>query len=190
MARHSLFPNSITINYTSNGHAHKQVLPIAAITPAGDSWELTQRDDGLIEWTAAVDAWGLLLADFLPLSASVDSADLFDYEATDAPASFLASHSIALTGTSAFEAVANAQAVMPFKSTGGNSLRLTVMEGIYDPDVRQTFAASTLAEFCAIAEFLLSDDDWIITRGGTFPTSSLGITTKENDKLRKRYFLG
>lgn len=189
MPRHSLFPNSISITYTSNGHTHKQVLPVKAVTPVGASWTLETRDASDIDWKTAVDAYALLMAEFLDTASSIDYAELFTYEATDSPAEFLAAHSIAQAGLHASAAQDFVQFVMPFKAIGGNSLRLTIMEGSNPEDIRESFGGSTSPEFCGMAEFILSDDDWIITRGGTFPNTSLGYTTKINDKLRERYFL-
>lgn len=189
MARHSLFPNSISINYTTNGHSHKQVLPVGAIAGSSPGWTLPVRGGGTVDWRDAVDDYALLLAALIDDVDSIDSADLYSYEATDAPAEFIASHTIGLSGTSAAAAKPWTQVVFPFKSIGGNALRLTLMEGIMDPDDRQTFASSTFPAACALMEFVLSVDDWIITRGGTFPSTPLGFTTKINDKLRKRYLL-
>lgn len=189
MARHSLFPNSITINYTSNGHSHKMVLPVAAISGSAPGWLLTARNDSAVDWRDAVDDFAVLMAAMMDDADSVDSADLYTYEATDGPAEFLASHVIGQSGTSVSATKPWVQVVFPFKAPGNTQLRLTVMEGVMDPDDRQTFASSAYAPACAIMEFILGSDDWIITRGGDYPTTALGFTTKINDKLRKAYLL-
>lgn len=187
MPRHSLFPNSITINYTSNGHSHKQILPIGLAVPAGASWTIPQRDSGTIDWKDAVDAYAALLAPFFDSSASIDSADLFDYEATDAPAIFLDSYAIGIAGSDGGSVKPYIQVVNPFKAPGGTALRLTLVETVIEEDVKNTYS-SAADPFCDLYDFILGADDWIITRGGTYPTVSLGYVTKENDKLRKRYF--
>jgi len=187
MPRHSLFPNSITINYTSNGHAHKQILPIDAVTPSGASWNVTLRDDSAIDWKDAVDSYVLVMKPFFPAAASIDSADLFDYEATNSPAIFLDSYAIGVAGTDGGSAKPWIQVVMPFKAPGGTSLRLTYVETVIEEDVKHTYS-SAADPFCGLFDFLLGADDFIITRGGTFPSVSLGYVSKENDKLRKRYF--
>lgn len=189
MPRHSLFPNSITINYSSNGHPHKQILPIQAVTPAGGSWNVTQRDDSDIDWKDAVDNLVALYAPLFTSADSFDTAELFDYEATEAPAIFLASYTIGVVGTGIGTTQDFNQAVFPFKATGGTSLRLTLMESTIVEDSRASYGGIVLADICDLLDFILGDTDFIITRGGTFPTSSLGVTSKENDKLRERYFL-
>jgi len=189
MARHSLFPNSISINYTTNDHSHKMVLPVGVVAGSAPGWTLPVRGGGTVDWRDAVDDFALLLAAFTDDVDSIDSADLYTYEAVDAPAEFLASHTIGQSGTSVSAAKPWVQVVFPFKAVGGNSLRLTYVEGVMDPDDRQTFASSAFAPACAVMEFILGTDDWIITRGGTFPSTSLGFTSKINDKLRKRYLL-
>lgn len=188
MARHSLFPNSITIHYTANGHSHNMTLPVAAISGSAPGWLLTQRDDSTVDWRDAVDEFAVLCEALYPTGASFDYAELFTYEATDSPAEFLAAHTIDLAADGGGSSAPYVQVVFPFKATGGNSLRLTLLESTAAAN-QHTPYASLATGYSQIAEFLLSSDDWIITRGGTYPTVSLGITSKVNDKLRKRYLL-
>jgi hypothetical protein len=189
MARHSLFPNSITINYTSNGHPHKQVLPIGAITGSSPAWEVPLKAGAPMDWRDAVEIYAAVFAQLFSDVDSIDSADLFTYEATDSPAEFLASHPLNQAGLNIAAAQPWTQIVFPFKSIGGNSLRLTAVEQVNPADLKGTFAATINAEICQYLEWVLSDDNFIITRGGTFPTVSLGYTTKVNDKLRRRYLV-
>ena len=189
MARHSLYPNSITINYTTNGHSHKQVLPIKQVSFTDPGWTVQVRVGSNIEWGAAVDQYALLMAGLIADTDSIDSAELFSYEATDAPGIFLDAHPIDQVGVNIGTAQPWTQLVMPFKTTGGTQLRLTVLEGVTGSDAKNTFAAETDALLCDYMEYILGDDDFIITRGGDFPLVSLGWTSKINDKLREKYFL-
>jgi len=188
MARHSLFPNSITIHYTSNSHDHLMVLPVGVVAGTAPGWTLPTRDLATIDWRTAVDAFAVLLADLLSTSDSIDYAELFTYEATGSPAEFLAAHTIDQAGTNVGSAVAWSQLVMPFKAVGGLSLRLTLMESVLVVDLHEPYSAM-VPQAQDIADFILSDDDWIKTRGDAFPSVSLGYSTKINDKLRKRFLL-
>lgn len=188
MARHSLFPNSITIHYTTNGHNHSMVLPTGVIAGSGPGWTLPTRDASTIDWRTAVDAFALLLAPIIDDVDSIDYAELFTYEATNSPAEFLAAYTIDQAGGAVGAAVPYAQALMPFKAIGGNSLRLTILESVMGVNVHVPYSGM-IGEAQDIADFILGDDDWIVTRGGTFPSVSLGMTTKVNDKLRKTYLL-
>jgi len=189
MARHSLFPNSITINYSSNGHSHKQVLPTGVVAGSAPAWTLPVRVGSPIDWRTCVEQYAALYAGLFDESSTIESADLYTYEATDSPAEYLASHPLNVVGTNAAAAVAWSQLVMPFKSIGGNQLRLTAIEGVVPVNSKETFAGIPVAYLCDYLEYVLGDDDFIITRGGTFPAISLGYTSKINDKLRKRYLL-
>lgn len=188
MARHSLFPNSITIHYTTNGHSHTMTLPVGVVAGSAPAWTLPTRDLGTVDWRTAVDDFAALLAALITTDGSVDYAELFTYEATDSPAEFLAAHTINVDGDNVGSATPYVQLVYPFKATGGNSVRVTLMESVAAAN-QHTPYASLGSGYVEIADFILSDDDWIITRGGTFPSVSLGITSKVNDKLRKRYLL-
>jgi len=188
MARHSLFPNSITIHYTSNSHDHTMVLPVGVVAGSAPAWTIPVRSGSPVDWRDAVDDFAALLAPLLDTSSSIDYAELFTYEATDSPGEFLAAHTIDVAGTNVGAASPWVQLVMPFKAVGGNSLRLTLLESVLDPDEHVPYA-SMVPQAQDVADFILSTDDWISTRGGSFPTVSLGSTTKINDKLRKRYLL-
>lgn len=188
MPRHSLFPNSITIHYTSNGHDHNMTIPVGVVSGSAPAWLLPTRDASTVDWRTAMDAFAALLAPVFDTASSIDYAELFTYEATGSPAEFLAAHTIDVSGSNVGAAVDFVQAVFPFKSVGGNSLRLTLLESVSGADVHVPYA-SVVSGFSDILDFVLSDDDWLITRGGTFPIVSLGMTSKVNDKLRERYLL-
>lgn len=188
MARHSLFPGFIKITYTSNTHVHHQVLPIGADpTPVGDSFTIPTRGSGAVDWTVAVDEWAALLAGILCGEASIDLAELYNFEAEPGPADFLQAYEVAVVGTHGGTAVPFAQAVFPFKGAGGTSLRVTILEGSEPPEIHVPVSGLGGADL-ALVNFVLSDDDFIVTRAGGFPSVSLGMVTKTNDVLRKRYF--
>lgn len=189
MARHSLFPNSITINYTTNGHSHKQVLPVGVVGGSSPGWTVPVRVGSPIDWRTAVEQYALVMAGLISDADSIDSAELYTYEATDAPAEFIGAHPIDQVGLSIGAAQPFVQIVMPFKAVGGTSLRLTVLEGVTGEDAKNSFAAETDVLLCDYLEYVLGDDNFIKTRGGDFPIISLGWTSKTNDKLREKYFL-
>ena len=189
MARHSLFPNSVTILYTTNGHAHRQVLPVGAVAGSAPGWTLPVRVGSPIDWRTLVAQYALVMSGLISDADTIDSAELYTYEATDAPAEFLAAHPLDQAGTSVNAPVEFSQIVMPFKAVGGTSLRLTVLEGVTGEDAKNSFAAETDGGLCDYLEYVLGDDNFIKTRGGDFPIISLGWVSKENDKLRKKYFL-
>jgi hypothetical protein len=169
MARHSLFPNSITIHYTTNAHDHLMVLPVGVVAGSAPGWTLPVRTGSPVDWRDAVDAFALLLASIIKTDGSFDYAELFTYEATDSPAEFLAAHTIDQDGLSSSSTVPFVQSVFPFKAVGGNSLRLTVLEGVNAANIHQPYSSVPDDGNKDILDFILSDDDWIITRGGTYP---------------------
>jgi len=189
MAKHSLYPGFVKLTYTSNGHVHHQVLPIHATpTASGDSYTLETKGSGAVEWVAAATAWATLLAVFLDPTANFSQAELFTLEATTAPADFLQGASIDVDGTNESPIVPFSQMVFPFKGVAGVSMRPYLMEGIESVDQHVSYAAAGVADK-AIMDFVLSDDAWMCTRGGAFPTVALGWVTKTNDELRKRFFV-
>lgn len=189
MPRNSLFPNSITIHYTSNGHQHNMDLPVGVVGGSAPNWTLPVRSGAPVVWMDAIDTWAALISGLFHTTDSIDYADLFTYEAPTSSPEFLATHLIGQAGINATADAPWVQLVAPFKAPGNTSMRLTLLEGVEPPNAKLSYAdvpASTLKD---ILDFVLSDDDWIITRAGTFPLASLGITTKVNDKLRKKFLL-
>lgn len=188
LARHSLFPGFIKFRYTSNTHVHHQVLPIAADpTPSGDSYTIPKRSGGSVDWQDAADAWAILLAALLGDDGSVELAELYNFEAEPGPADFLAAHPLDVAGSGGGAAVPWVQVVMPFKGVGGTQLRITTLEGNTPANIHDPY--SILAPpYTTMIDFVLGADDWIVTRAGGYPTVSLGLITKINDQLRKRYF--
>lgn len=188
MPRHSLFPNSITIHYTTNSHDHLMSLPVGVVAGTAPGWTLPVRSGSPVDWRDAVDDLATLLAPLIVTADSIDYAELFTYEATGSPAEFLAAHVIDQSGSNVGSPVAFCQAVFPFKAIGGTSMRFTLLESVAGANQHLPYSAVG-SGFEAIPDFILSNDDWIITRGGDYPSVSLGMTTKVNDKLRKRYLL-
>lgn len=188
MARHSLFPNSITIHYTTNGHDHLMTLPTGVVAGSAPGWTLPVKSGSPVDWRTAVEDLATLLAPLIVTASSIDYAELFTYEATGSPAEFLAAHVIDQAGSNVGSPVPFVQAVFPFKAVGGNSLRFTLLESVKGANVHLPYTGITDG-FEVIPDFILSDDNWIKTRGGEFPNVSLGLTSKVNDKLRKRYLL-
>lgn len=188
MPRHSLFPGFIKIAYTSNGHPHTQVLPINDDpTPAGASFTIPTRAAGAVDWQTAVTAWANLLKVLMDDTASLDSAELYNYEAFPGPADFLQAMTVGVAGTSSSPPVAYAQCVFTFKGTAGSAVRPTVNESTIPVDQKVPYASLSSPEK-AVVDFVLSDDDWIAMRGGGFPSAFKFEVTKTNDKLRKKYF--
>lgn len=188
MAKHSLYPGYVKIAYTSNGHPHLQVLPIGDDpTPVGDSFTIPTRGSGAVDWQTAVTSFVTLEAALMDDAASFNSAELYNFEAFPGPADFLQGMTLDVSGTDPSAPVPYAQIVFPFKAAASAAVRPSLMESVVPVDQHVSYAAST-GDFTTLMDFILSDDDWIVTRGGSFPTVSLGYVTKTNDKLRKRYF--
>ena len=189
MPSHSLYPGFIRLHYTSNGHPHRQVLPVNADpTPSGDSYTIPTKASGSVDWQTAIAAWAALVAANLDTDSSVDFAELYNFEAFPGPGDFLQAVAIGIAGTAAGANTPFSQIVFPFKGVGGLSLRPYIMEQVTAPDQKGFLASDMFAGRVDLMNFVLSDDDWIALRGGGFPTVSLGWVSKVNDQLRKRYF--
>src|SRR6266704_1422337 len=162
MARHSLFPAFMRFTYTSNSHVHHQVLPLKADPFTWDTDPQIQlRDASHIPWTDGADDWAAILAAILCGEASVDLAELSNFEAEPGPAEFLAAYELGVAGTHAGSPVEFAQAVFPFKGVGGTQLRVTILEGSEPTEIHVPSSGLGGGD-AALVAFVLGDSDFLV----------------------------
>lgn len=189
MARASLYPGFIRILYTGNGHVHKATIPVRPTLDAG-TWKLTKNDGTFYSpWTAAVDAYVLLLKAFLNTADEVQTAQLWTLASGDADPLYVADHAIAAAGTSAVAAVPNGQATLIFRLDSGGLLKLHIMESSSAANIHTfpPFGAGSVENLRA--HVMGAATGFFIGRDGGIPTSCTSFTTKVNDKLRRKFLL-
>jgi hypothetical protein len=139
-------------------------------------------------WTAAVDAFVLVLKAQLNTSDSIVSADLFTQASPTATPVFVATYSVNVAGTSSSADLALGELVLTWRTDDGGLLRMYIMECVISNNYRQSraTAGSTIQ---ALFDFVTASSGFVFGRGGGVPIAPIFATGKINDVLRKKFLL-
>lgn len=189
MGRNSLSPGFVRLIYTANGRIHKATLPCMPVDNAG-TWAIEKNNATLYSpWTAAVDAFVLVFKPFLNTADEVQTAQLWTQYSENSDPVFREEYAIAAAGTSAAAALVYGQQTMVFRTENGGLLRLYIMEPASSVNYHffPPFPAGVYENMRA--HVMGATTGWLIGRDGGRPTSCCSVTSKVNDKLRKKFLL-
>jgi hypothetical protein len=191
MALNSLSPAWIQLNYTSNGHQHRAILPckpnggwVAGFEPS-----LQKKDTTDIDATAAVAAYWNVAKPFFNTSSTLDSYYAYSRPTPSDPPEFIYTAPIGLAGTSAFATVPGVETVISFKTSLLGGLKLYLMEAVLAANIKTPLPTPLDAATLAFTDYVIGDDGWITGRNNQFPLAPLFLTTKLNDYYRRKYLL-
>lgn len=189
MGRNSLAPGFVRLIYTANGRVHKATLPVEPVNNAG-VWAVEKNNGTLYSpWTGAVDAYVTVFKALLNTSDEVQTAQLWVQVDEDSEPVFEEEHNIATAGTNATSPLAYGQCTMVFRTDFGGLLRLYVMEPAVSLN-QHFFPPLSAGPFENLrAHVAGATTGWFRGRDGGVPTSLCSVTTKINDKLRKKFLL-
>lgn len=189
MGRNSLFPGFIKLFYHTNGHQHTQVLPVKP-TPSGTTFAVEKIGGGTYDpWTSAMDAYALILKALIKTTDIIDYAELYTMASETSNPLFRENYSIAVAGTSSVADVPWQEAVFVWRTAAGGVLRSYIMENSFTVDQRFIGNASMGTAGNAYRDLFTSSAGFVFGRDGSAPIALASMTTKINDKLRKKFFL-
>lgn len=166
------------------------VLPITTVVPGLDfsDIEIELRNGASSFLDVAVDALVAGLIALYPPSANIIRAELnYIPEATFAK-TFMSSYPIGEEGVNGdFDSQAAYQATYTFRSIGGGSARLQLMESSIVSNSKISYPYGSAA-LNAIPDLLTATTGFMIARDNTFVFSNLHLSSGQNERLfRKRY---
>lgn len=192
MARNSLYPGFVRVQYTSVGHVHYQTLPVKPYTGIGGAWWLTTpgtpgNDD---VWTVKVEQYVVFMKAMFPTSATITKAELWTLDAPTSDPVFRESYDIGVPGTNGATTYPNVQVVLTTRTDVGGILRMYWMEGVANANV-ETFppAFTGLSYLNAFNVWLTGANNFICGRDGGWPIAAIRALSKTNDALRKSFVL-
>jgi hypothetical protein len=186
-----LAPGWVQLNYVSNGHLHKAILPTSfSLTPTSgvEPTLNTRNGTGTLAGTCVTAYVGKLLAFF-------NTADLFtSYEVyhkptPSSPPAFIWADNLNTAGTASTADTPANEGVFTFKTTTAGGLRLYLMENILGTNHKTPLPGTAGSPGALLTDYILGPSDWIIGRNNQFPMAGLWLTTKLNDSLRRKYLL-
>lgn len=190
MAANSLSPGYVVFNYTSNGHTHKQTVPVIPVAPAGPATNLRDSSGASQLWTSFTADWVLLLKPFFHTTDSIDSAEMWTQASPSSVPLLQDTQSIGAAGTSASPDVPWSQLKMSFKTTLGGKAFVQLMEGITGADSKllpPTYGGAT--GIAAFLSYLTGASACPVGRDGAYIARAVLAVSKINDTLRKKYLV-
>ena len=196
MAKNSLYPGFIRLEYISNGHPHVQTLPCKPFISIGSTWFVEKKADPLGGlWTTSVQALVDLYKPLFSTTTTFTTASLWTMAAPDADPQFQEEFAINQAATETTVPVPNSQISVCFRTSAGGLARLYLMEvrgtlnTVALPPGYGAFGGSLATSFAAIVNFLKGTNSFVVGRDGGWLVAGLRAFHKTNDALRKKFLL-
>lgn len=185
-------PYQIDIEYVVENLTHVQRLNCDVTTtpdPGTDitTLELNTRDAGVVNLETALLAWIDLLAPFYNDTVVFNVATLWRNTPLSLERTFIGSYVIDVNGTSSSPTVKAGQVIFTFRTLEGGVMRINLMEAINSTG--KSVSRSSLGSGATpLAEFIESEDNWILGRDTSYPISGIAFHPGQNEYLfKKRY---
>lgn len=164
---------------------HHQIICVNPAVLSGATSTLTLKNATTLLWTTALNALIALLQPLHHTSTIFIGAELWSKPTPSSDPIFIATAVLGTAGTSGTAPVSMAQTVIDFKGTDDSDLRFTILEGVSAANVRQGLAAMS-ASYQALVAYLYGATSFVYTRGNAYLSNVGFLTTKTNDRLRKK----
>lgn len=165
------------------------VLPIGAV-PAGTDFsdvEITQRNGLTTTLDVAVDAFVAGWIPLYPVTSAMIRAELWFIPEGTFAGTFIAVYPIDEVGSNASTNTVAQQATYTFRSIGGGSARIQLMEPTIAGNSKTSYPYGT-AILNAIPDLLTSNSGFVIARDNTFIFANIHLSLGQNERLfRKRF---
>lgn len=190
----SLFPCSVTINYTNAYARHKMTIPLTEWSPVSGghvagtnlAWDETQVDtDTMIQ--GLVD----LLKVFQPTDCTFTDYTISTYASfTDTGVPRVSKTLTTAVGTGG-AVIPASQATYNFKTTGYKPFKIVLLDTRVSSDFGPLSALASPAndDEIALRDFIIDDSNAFMGRQNEQPTILTRVTYTLNEKLRKSYRL-
>lgn len=185
-------PYEIRLYYVVGGitHSARYNVNLQDIPDPGDAFttmNLVERGGGITPANTAVDAWVVLLKPLFHTGVTFTHAEMWKYEAESYNADFISAYNVNVAGTSASVPVNAAQVVMTFRTVEGGVLKVNLMELSQSEGLPQTYTAMN-ATYKAIADFVVSVDNWLLGRDTSYPFAFMRMFPGTNEALARRRY--
>jgi hypothetical protein len=185
-------PYQVRLFYQANGHAHEARYNCDLDVDLGPGqtfadYEVLLRGGLKGTLQGRVDAWvDLIKVLFNSANSSFTYAELWKYVPGTNQAQFYSAYQIGVAGTSASGAAAYSQAILSFISQEGGALFIQFMESILTQNVTDNYPFA-VAAVNDIADFVASDDNWIMAKDTSYPIAPRNYNCGQNEALWKKF---
>lgn len=165
------------------------VLPDVTVNP-GDPFsviDITMRGGGFITLDTAIDSFVAGMIGLYPASTSIIRAELWHIPEGTYAGTFISAYSIDEVGTNVGASQPSFQATYTFRSIGGGSGRIQLMESSIVSNARLSYPYANAAQN-AIPDLITPTTGFIVARDNTFMFANIHLSVGQNERLfRKRY---
>lgn len=171
----------------TRSHQHRMSVNLDdPLTPglAFGAYDVIQRDAAVQDLAVFVAAYMGVLQPLFHTSADFPVVELWRYTPGTFDAQFWAALALAVNGTSASAAVVDGQSIITFRTAGGGSARVSLMEGIANVAATSAFPTSS-AVVNTYAAFVSSSATPFVGRDNTFIIVPINWLPGTNEALTK-----
>lgn len=189
MALNSLWPGFVRLEYLAATTKHIAILPCAPVNLAG-VWNLTLKGGANQTFTAAIDAYMVVLRPCSPATMTFVSAQLWTLANPTADPVFVQEYGLNLAGTAAGGIVVDSQIVTTYRTGLGGLYRHYQMESsLAALNTKYKGPNFMNAVQLALINYIIGANGWIIGRDSGTLIVAISQITKTNDALRRRRLL-
>lgn len=149
--------------------------------------DFVTKGAGLVNGLAAVLDWADLIKTQFAADTTINRVELWSVAPESFDRTFISTADIAIDGTHPNGTIPASQLIFTFRSQEGGIMRLNLMEATTLPAVPVAFPTGT-ASYNNIANFVTSDDNWILARDTSYPIAAIRFLPGQNERLFKVRF--
>lgn len=183
----ALAPGFIRLRYSGVNRPHNQTIPIkfdGVPTPGVDPALETSSGGSVLFSAGVVNYVDNVLAKSFSAATQFGFADIYAVDPVTGVRSFIFSQALNEVGDSVNVQVAKVEGIFLYKTTVGKFLKVYVMEGVYDPDLRDIGSVPADGRL-DMNNYILGATNIFYGRGNSYPQTFISFTSKVNDVLRR-----
>jgi hypothetical protein len=190
MTQFSLAPAFVKLRITySTLREHVMTIPVrpSGVPVVGELPNVLLADDSIELFTVAIDDFVDALKPLFGDATSFGLAEFWYQPTAEDDPVWIYTYDTSETGTNASPSVALLMATCTFRTKGGHVAKIVLMEPQGTANYKDVTPWS--GAYATMAAFMMGDDCLMVGRDGTRLMTTINVTTKYSDALRKRYFL-
>jgi hypothetical protein len=190
MTQFSLAPAFVKLQYNYNSlRTHVMTIPVrpSGVPVVGQLPNVLLADDSIETFTVAIDDYVDGLKPLFGSTTTFGIASFWYQPTADDDPIWIYDYDTSETGTSASANEPLLQSTFTFRTQGGHMMKVVLLECPGTPNFKDT--TPWAGAYATFATFMKSDACLAVGRDGTRVITTITVTNKYNDALRKKYFL-
>lgn len=171
----------------SRNHIHRINANLSALGDPGDpftEFSILRADGSSTGLSNVVGAYLADIAEFFVTGASIYAVELWEYEPGTNDATFITAESFSVTGEIAGATVNDSQIIATFRTAGGGTMRLELLDTVVQPQLPDRPPLSITAADDWLNVFA-TGSGWALGRDNTYPIALLGLYPGLNSRLEQ-----